>query len=121
MTASPKKRVYFDHSATSHVLPEVYEAMTPYFLERFGNPSSIHSYGREAKVALEDARKKVADLINAEPSEIVFTSGGTESDNLAIKGTAMYKGKMKGHIITTAIEHHAILEPCEYLKRFGFE
>jgi len=121
MTASPKKRVYFDHSATTHVLPEVYEAMTPYFLERYGNPSSIHSYGREAKVALEDARKKVADLIRAEPSEIVFTSGGTESDNLAIKGTAMYKGKMRGHIITTTVEHHAVLESCDFLKRFGFE
>ena len=121
MTASPVRRVYFDHSATTHVLKEVYDAMTPYFLERFGNPSSIHSYGREAKVALEDARKKVAELISADPAEIVFTSGGTESDNLAIKGTAMYKGKMKGHIITTTIEHHAILEPCEFLKRFGFE
>jgi len=121
MTASPKKRVYFDHSATTRVLPEVHEAMTPFFLERFGNPSSIHSFGREAKAALEEARKKVADLINADPTEIVLTSGGTESDNLAIKGTAMYKGKMKGHIITTTIEHHAVLEPCEYLKRFGFE
>jgi len=121
MTASPKKRIYFDHSATTHVLPEVYEAMTPYFLEKFGNPSSIHSFGREAKSALEDARKKVADLIKADPMEIVFTSGGTESDNLAIKGTAMYKGKMKGHVITTTVEHHAVLEPCEFLKRFGFE
>jgi len=121
MTASPKKRVYFDHSATTHVLPEVHEAMTPFFLEKFGNPSSIHSFGREAKTALEEARKKVADLVNADPTEIIFTSGGTESDNLAVKGTAMYKGKMKGHIITTTIEHHAVLEPCEYLKRFGFE
>ena len=121
MTASSRKRVYFDHSATTHVLPEVHEAMTPYFLQRFGNPSSIHSFGREAKTALEEARKKVATLINADPSEIVFTSGGTEADNLAIKGTAMYKGKMKGHIITTTVEHHAVLEPCEFLKRFGFE
>lgn len=121
MMVSPRKRVYFDHSATTQVLPEVFEAMKPFFLERFGNPSSIHSYGREAKIALEEARKKVADLINAEPAEIVLTSGGTESDNLAIKGTAMYKGKMKGHIITTTIEHHAVLEPCEFLKRFGFE
>jgi cysteine desulfurase len=121
MTASQRKRVYFDHSATTRVLPEVYEAMTPYFLEKFGNSSSIHSFGREAKVALEDSRKKVADLLNADPSEIVLTSGGTESDNLAIKGVAMYKGKMKGHIITTKVEHHAVLEPCEWLKRFGFE
>ena len=121
MTASTMKRVYFDHSATTQVLPEVYEAMTPYFLDKYGNSSSIHSFGREAKIALEDARKKVADLLNADPTEIVFTSGGTESDNLAVKGVAMYKGKMKGHIITTKVEHHAILEPCEWLKRFGFE
>jgi cysteine desulfurase len=121
MTPSQGKRIYFDHSATTAVLPEVHDAMLPYFLERYGNPSSIHSFGREAKIALEDARKKVAELLNADPTEIVFTSGGTESDNLAIKGIAMYKGKMKGHIITTKIEHHAVLEPCEWLKRFGFE
>ncbi len=121
MTASPRKRIYFDHSATTGVLPEVHDAMVPYFLEKYGNPSSIHSFGREAKIALEEARKKVADVLNADPSEIVFTSGGTESDNLAVEGVAMYKGKMKGHIITTKIEHHAILEPCDWLKRFGFE
>jgi len=121
MTASPVRRVYFDHSATTRVLPEVFDAMTPFFLDKFGNSSSIHSFGREAKVALEDSRKHVASLINADPTEIIFTSGGTESDNLAIKGVAMYKGKMKGHIITTKVEHHAILEPCEFLKRFGFE
>jgi cysteine desulfurase len=121
MTASQRKRIYFDHSATTRVLPEVHDAMVPFFLEKYGNPSSIHSFGREAKVALEDARKQTADLLNADPSEIVFTSGGTESDNLAVKGVAMYKGKMKGHIITTKVEHHAVLEPCEWLKRFGFE
>jgi cysteine desulfurase len=121
MTASPAKRVYFDHSATTRVLPEVLDAMTPFFLDKYGNSSSIHTFGREAKVALEDSRKHVANLINADPAEIIFTSGGTESDNLAVKGVAMYKGKMKGHIITTTVEHHAILEPCEFLKRFGFE
>lgn len=121
MATSPQKRIYFDHSATTRVLPEVADVMMPYFLDKFGNSSSIHSFGREAKVALEDARKKVAALLNADPQEIVFTSGGTESDNLAIKGVAMYKGKMKGHIISTVIEHHAVLEPCEWLKRFGFE
>ena len=110
-----------DHSATTRVLPEVFDAMTPFFLDKFGNSSSIHSFGREAKVALEDSRKHVASLLNADPTEIIFTSGGTESDNLAVKGVAMYKGKMKGHIITTKVEHHAILEPCEFLKRFGFE
>jgi len=121
MTASPVRRVYLDHSATTRVLPEVIDAMTPFFLDKFGNSSSIHSFGREAKVALEDSRKHVASLLNADPMEIIFTSGGTESDNLAVKGVAMYKGKMKGHIITTKVEHHAILEPCEFLKRFGFE
>jgi cysteine desulfurase len=121
MTSSQRKRVYFDHSATTAVLPEVHDAMVPYFLEKYGNPSSIHSFGREAKIGLEEARKKVAQVINADPMEIVLTSGGTESDNLAVKGVAMYKGKMKGHIITTKVEHHAVLEPCEWLKRFGFE
>jgi len=121
MTASAKKRIYFDHSATTQVLPEVMEAMRPYFSDIYGNASSIHSVGREAKAALEEARKSVAALLNAEPQEIVFTSGGTESDNLAIKGVAMYKGKTRGHVIATKIEHHAVLETCDYLKRFGFE
>jgi len=121
MKASNQKRIYFDHSATTHVLPEVLEAMTPYFLTKFGNASTVHSFGREAKTALEDARKNVASVIRCEPQEIVFTSGGTEADNLAIKGVAMYKGKMKGHIITSKVEHHAVLEPVEWLKRFGFE
>ena len=121
MTASPKKRVYFDHSATTRVLPEVEEAILPFLTEKWGNPSSLHSFGREAKLAVEDSRQSLAKLLNCDPTEIVFTSGGTESNNLAIKGVAMYKGKMKGHIITTKIEHHAVLEPCEWLKRFGFD
>ncbi|OGS42898.1 MAG: cysteine desulfurase NifS [Euryarchaeota archaeon RBG_16_62_10] len=121
MISSQRRRVYFDHSATTGVLPEVVEAMEPYFTERFGNASSIHSQGRDARAGLEDARKEVADLLNADPQEIVFTSGGTESDNLAVKGVATYKGKSKGHIITTVIEHHAILETCEFLKRYGIE
>jgi len=121
MSASELKRIYFDHSATTRVLPEVEEAMRPFFLEKWGNASSIHSFGREARAAIEQARKQVASLLNADPAEVVFTSGGTESDNLAIKGVAMYKGKMKGHLITTKVEHHAVSEPCEWLKRFGFE
>jgi len=121
MTASAKKRIYFDHSATTRVLPEVEEAMLPYLTEKWGNPSSLHAFGREARVAVEDSRKSLARLLNCDPTEIVFTSGGTESDNLAIKGVAMYKGKSKGHIITTKMEHHAVLEPCEWLKRYGFE
>lgn len=121
MTASERTRVYFDHSATTRVLPEVEETMRPFFLSKWGNASSIHSYGREARAAIEAARKQVASLLNADPEEIVFTSGGTESDNLAIKGVAMYNGKMKGHIITTKVEHHAVSEPCEWLKRLGFD
>jgi len=121
MTASGSRRVYFDHSATTRVLPEVAEAMTPFFLDKFGNASSLHSFGRDARGAMEQARKSVAALINAEPREIVFTSGGTEADNMAVKGIAMYKGRLKGHIITSKIEHHAVLEPCIFLKRYGFE
>ncbi|OGS44267.1 MAG: cysteine desulfurase NifS [Euryarchaeota archaeon RBG_13_57_23] len=121
MTAGIKKRIYFDHSATTRVLPEVEEAMVPFLTEKWGNPSSLHAFGREAKIAVEESRKNLAMLLNCDPTEIIFTSGGTESDNLAIKGVAMYKGKMKGHIITTKMEHHAVLEPCEWLKRFGFD
>ena len=121
MTASPMKRIYFDHSATSRVLPEVFEAMAPFYTERFGNASSLHSFGREAKASMEHARKHLAALINAEPEEIVFTSGGTEADNLAVKGVAGYKGRSKGHILTTCIEHHAILESCAHMKRLGFD
>jgi len=121
MTASPTKRVYFDHSATSRVLPEVFEAMAPFYTERFGNASSLHSFGREAKASMEHARKHLAALINADPGEIVFTSGGTEADNLAVKGVAGYKGRSKGHILTTCIEHHAILESCAHMKRLGFD
>lgn len=121
MTASPMRRVYFDHSATSRVLPEVFEAMAPFYTERFGNASSLHSFGRETRASMEHARKHLAALINAEPSEMVFTSGGTEADNLAIKGAAAYKGRTRGHILTTCIEHHAVLESCAFLKRAGFE
>ena len=121
MSARPQKRIYFDHSATTPVLPEVMDEMRPYFDELYGNASSVHSYGREARAALDKARAKVAGLINAEPREVVFTSGGTESDNLAIKGVAAYKGRARGHIVTTRMEHPAVLEPCAYLKRQGFE
>jgi cysteine desulfurase len=121
MSASGTRKVYFDHSATTRVLPEVAEAMAPFFTERFGNASSVHALGRDARGAVEQARKSVAAIINAEPREIVFTSGGTEADNTAIKGVAMHKGRTKGHIITSRIEHHAVLEPCGFLKQFGFE
>lgn len=121
MSAKPRKRIYFDHGATTPMLPEVIEAMQPYFAERCGNASSIHSYGREAKRAVDDARGSVAKLINADPSEIVFTASGTESDNLAIKGPALYKGRSEGHVITSRMEHHAVLESCAHLKTVGFD
>ena len=115
------KRIYLDHSATTPLAPEVMQAMVPYFSEFYGNASSLHSFGREAREAIEDARGKVADLINAKPSEIYFTSGGTESDNLAIKGIAL-KNKNKGkHIITSCFEHPAVLEVCRYLAKQGYE
>jgi len=115
------KRIYLDHSATTPVAPEVLEAMLPYFTEKFGNASSLHSVGREAKQALEESREKVAGLLGAEPGELIFTSGGTESDNLALKGVA-YRNKKKGkHVITTRIEHPAVLETCRKLETEGFE
>ncbi len=116
------RKVYLDHSATTPVDSEVVKAMNPYFTEIFGNPSSVHQFGREAKVAIEEARERIANFINAEPSEIIFTSGGTESDNFAIFGLA-YAGLKKGknHIITTQIEHHAVLDSCLYLQRNGFD
>ncbi|UCB51747.1 MAG: cysteine desulfurase NifS [Candidatus Zixiibacteriota bacterium] len=115
------RKVYLDHSATTPVRPEVLEAMLPYLESRFGNASSIHGSGREAKVALEEAREKVAEVIGAAPSEVFFTSGGTESDNLAIKGTAFANRKKGNHIITSQIEHHAVLESCKFVDNEGFE
>lgn len=115
---SSKKRVYMDHAATTKVDPEVVEAMQPYFTRYYGNASSLHSYGREAYTAMEDARKKVAALIGAGSDEIIFTAGGTESDNIAIKGIA--HKKKRGHIITSSVEHPAVLETCRALERAGF-
>ena len=114
-------RIYLDNAATTAVAPEVLEAMLPYFTQCFGNPSSIHSTGRDAHRAVDAARKQVAAAINAQPNEIYFTAGGSESDNWALKGAAL-KWKSKGnHIITSAIEHHAILHTCEWLEKNGFE
>ena len=121
MSHGPSKRIYFDHGATTPMLPEVVEAMQPFFTERCGNASSIHSYGREARRAVDEARTKVAKLIGADTSEIVFTSSGTEADNLAVKGSALSQGRSGGHLITTTMEHPAILEPCACLERGGFE
>jgi len=115
------RRVYLDHSATTPVDPEVASIMMTYYTEKYGNPSSVHGFGREAKQALEQARKQVAELIGATPKEITFTSGGTEADNLAILGITDALRKKGKHIITTCIEHHAVLETCEYLEKNGFD
>jgi cysteine desulfurase len=110
-----------DHNSTTPVDEAVAEAMLPYFSEKFGNPSSLYSIGREARRAMEDARANVADLIGAKKEEIIFTGSGTESDNLAVKGSA-YRNRKKGdHIITSSIEHHAVLHTCKYLEPQGFK
>src|SRR5215210_9402798 len=110
-------RIYFDNAATTSLAPEVLEAMMPYLTEKFGNPSSIYSYGRETRMAIETARKSVAKILNAHPAEIFFTSGGTESSNTAI--TAAVRDLGCKHIITSEIEHHATLHTVEFLKRSG--
>jgi len=115
------KKVYLDYAATTPTDPEVIKAMEPYFFEKFGNASSLHAYGQEAKKALEDSRQTLADFIGAKPEEIVFTSGGTESDNYALMGTAYALEKKGNHIITSAIEHHAISEPAKFLEKKGFK
>lgn len=114
------KRIYMDHAATTPIRSEVLEEMMPYLTERFGNPSSIYSYGREAKKAIEEAREKVAKAIGADPLEIYFTGSGTEADNWAIIGTAFANRNKGNHIITSSIEHHAVLHTCEYLEKQGF-
>jgi len=108
-------RVYLDNNATTPVLPEVFEAMRPYYLEQFGNASSIHHYGQHARAAVEKARAAAAALVNARPAEIVFTSGGTEADNLAIFGTVA----PGDNVITSTIEHHAVLHACDRLEHLG--
>src|SRR5947209_6663333 len=116
-----QQRVYLDTSATTPVDPEVVAAMIPYFTEEFGNASSIHTFGQTAKAALDRARKQVASLIGSASSEIVFVSGGTEADNLAIKGIAEANKQHGRHIITSQIEHPAVLNSCAELERQGFE
>jgi len=111
------RRVYFDNNASTPVLPEVFDAMRPYFGERFGNASSIHHHGQDTRAAVERARESVAALVGSRPSEIVFTSGGTEGDNLAIFGLA----RSGDHIISSTIEHHAVLNACKHLEQMGCE
>jgi cysteine desulfurase len=113
-------RIYLDFAATTPVHPDVLAAMLPYFTEAFGNPSSIHACGQEVKGAVEEARTNVAALIGASDEEIYFTSGGTEADNFALEGVAFASEKKGNHIITTAIEHHAVLETCHFLEKRGF-
>lgn len=115
------KTVYLDNNATTPIHPEVFEAMVPYLKDHFGNPSSAHQFGRNVKAETDEAREKVAELLNASPSEIVFCSGGSESDNMAIKGVAFANLNCKKHIITAQIEHPAVLNTCRLLEKFGFE
>ncbi|MFB0527146.1 MAG: cysteine desulfurase NifS [bacterium] len=116
------RRIYLDHAATTPVHPQVAAVMAPYFSKDFGNPSTLYSYGREAKGALEEARAKVARLIGAkQPEEIVFTSGGTEADNFALCGIAWANQEKGNHIITTSIEHHAVINVCKFLEKKGFK
>ena len=113
------RKVYLDHNASTPVHPDVIQAMLPYFGERFGNPSSVHSFGREARDGMDTAREQVSRFLKVKKEEVVFTSGGTESDNMAIKGIA--HARRRGHIITSQIEHHAVLRTCENLEENGFE
>ena len=115
------KRVYLDNAATTKLIPEVLNEMMPYMTEIYGNPSSPHYFGQQSQMAVDKARRQVAAAINAEPDEIVFTSGGSEADNTAIRGIAERYQKRGRHIITTAVEHHAVLHTCQLLERQGYE
>jgi len=113
--------IYLDHAATTYVIPEVKKEMERYFSEEFGNPGSFNTIGLKAKKAVDDARTRIASILNADPREIIFTGSGTESINLAIKGVISALKKKGNHIITTKIEHHAVLDTCEYLEKEGFK
>jgi cysteine desulfurase len=113
--------IYLDHAATTPVRPEVLDAMLPFFRQEFGNPSTLYSVGTAAREAMEHARTQVAELLHADPDEVFFTSGGTESDNWAVRGTALARQKKGRHIVTSKIEHHAVLETCRDLEKNGWE
>jgi cysteine desulfurase len=115
------KPIYLDHAATTPTDPAVVQAMLPFFTRIYGNPSSMHAFGQEAKRAIEAARDSIASFLGAKPEEIIFTSGGTESNNFILKGIAASAGNRGNHIITSAIEHHAVLESCHYLEKQGFQ
>ncbi len=116
-----QRTIYMDHAATTFVKPEVLESMIPYFTEHFGNPSSLYGIARYSKKAIDIARVQTAQALGADPDEVYFTSGGSESDNWAIKGVALANRKRGNHIITTRIEHHAVLHTCQFLEKEGFE
>jgi cysteine desulfurase len=115
------KNIYLDNAATTPTDARVVHAMLPCFTELYGNASSLHSFGKKAKDIMEEARQNIASFIGASPEEIIFTSGGTESNNAAVKGIAFAKLDKKNHIITSKIEHHSILESCHFLEKQGFE
>ena len=117
----PERIIYLDHAATTALDPRVLDAMLPYFTTEYGNASSIYTLGRHAMQAIDGAREEVAELLGCRPTEITFTGGGSESDNLAIKGVAFTSQKKGQHLITSPIEHHAVLHTCQYLERFGFQ
>lgn len=118
--ALPDGTIYLDYAATTPTDPRVVERMLPYFTEHFGNASSIYALGRRSHAAVDDARQDVAALLNCRPTEVVFTGGGSEADNLAIKGVAYAARRRGNHIITSAIEHHAVLHTCQYLEQHGY-
>lgn len=115
------KRIYMDNAATTRVLPEVFEAMKPYFLEEYANPSSVYSFAFKSKQAIDEARQTIAETLSAKTDEIYFTAGGSESDNWAIKGAAEIMKSKGNHIITSKVEHHAVLHTCQYLEKHGYE
>lgn len=115
------RKVYLDHSATTAVDESVLAAMLPFFRGSFGNPNSLHAWGREVRKAVDEAREKVAALIGAQPQEVLFTGGGSEADNLAVKGTAWARRDRGRHLITSAVEHHAVLDTMKWLGKNGFE
>jgi cysteine desulfurase len=121
VTGRPVQTIYMDHAATTPLSPDALSAMQPFFAERFGNASSIYSLGQDARQAVDQARQRCAAVLNARPSEIVFTSGGTESDNAALMGAAIALRERGNHIVTTRIEHHAVLNAAELLEKLGFD
>jgi cysteine desulfurase len=118
---APKGTIYLDHAGTTATDPQVLEAMLPYFTRLYGNPSSVHTVGQEARYALDEARERVAKVLRCRTGEIVFTSGGTEADNAAIHGAATALQETGNHIITSGVEHHAVLHTCQYMENMGFE